>query len=202
VISVKTFTLLSGANFLRGTLRTMPVPEARLRETRYGLVPDGEGWFVLDARETRWRDTGPLGLYCSFESKRPFQGLGLNVNVLRPGEPMAMYHRERRQEGFLVLAGECVLVVEGEERTLVAWDFVHCPAGTAHVILGAGESPAVVVAFGARGGRRKGIEYLADPAALARGAGVEQDTTKPAEAYARFPPSSRTRYRDGLLPDL
>ncbi len=180
----------------------MPVPEAGLRETRYGLVPDGEGWFVLNARETRWRDTGPLGLYCDFEGKRPFKGLGINVNVLRPGEPMAMYHRERRQEGFLVLAGECLAVVEGEERKLAAWDFLHCPARTAHVILGAGEGPAVVVAFGARGGRRKGFEYLVDPAALAHGAGVEQVTTKPAEAYARFPRSSRTLYRDGLLPDL
>ena len=180
----------------------MPVPEAGLRETRHGLVPDGDGWFVLNARETRWRDTGVLGRYCTFEGKRPFRALGLNVNVLRPGEPMTMYHREQRQEGFLVVAGECLLVVEGEERKLVAWDFFHCPPGTAHVIIGAGDGPAVVVASGARGGRRKGFEYLADPAALAHDAGVDRTTTKPAEAYARFPSSSRTPYLDGLLPDL
>jgi uncharacterized cupin superfamily protein len=153
----------------------MPVPEAGLRATRYGLVPDGDGWFVVNARETRWHDTGPLGLYCDFEGKRPFKGFGINVDVLRPGEPMAMYHREQRQEGFLVLAGECLLVVEGEERSLVAWDFFHSPPGTAHVLVGAGEGPAVVVACGARGGRRKGMEYLGRRACARarRGRGAE-----------------------------
>jgi uncharacterized cupin superfamily protein len=179
----------------------MPVPEAPLRETKYGLMPDSDGWFVVNAREIRWRDTGPLGLYCDFEGKRPFRGFGINVNVLGPGECMSMYHRERAQEGFLVVAGECVLVVEGRERRLGAWDFFHCPGGTAHVLVGAGEQGGVVVAVGARGGR-KGFEYLVDETALAHGAGVEQETTKPAEAYARFPPSSRTRYRAGSLPEL
>ena len=71
----------------------MPVPEAPLRETKFGLVPDGDGWFVVNAREIRWRDTGPLGLYCDFEGKRPFKGIGINVNVLLPGQCMSMYHR-------------------------------------------------------------------------------------------------------------
>lgn len=179
----------------------MPVPEAPLRETRFGLVPDGEGWFVLNARETRWRDYGPLGAACDFEGKRPFGGLGINVNVLLPGEPMAMYHRERHQEGFLVLAGECLLIVEGEQRRLGAWDYFHCPGGTAHVVIGAGDGPSVVLAVGGRGGR-KGIVYLVEPAAGAHDAGVARETTKSAEAYARFPPSSRTRYREAWLLDL
>src|SRR5918996_6610813 len=166
----------------------MAVPEAPLRATKYGVVPDGDGWFVLNARETRWGDYGPLGAACDFEGKRPFKQLGINLNVLTRGEPMSMYHRENNQEGFLVLAGECLLTVEGEERPLEPWDFFHCPGGTAHVILGAGEGPAVVLAFGARGGR-KGIAYLVAPVALAHGAGVEEQTTKSAEAYARFPPS-------------
>jgi uncharacterized cupin superfamily protein len=177
----------------------MAVREAPLRATKFGLVPDGDGWFVLNARETRWRDYGPLGAACDFEGKRPFRGLGLNLNVLRPGEPMAMYHRERHQEGFLVLAGECLAVVEGEERRLGVWDFLHCPGGTAHVLVGAGIGPAIVLAFGARGGR-KGIVYAVEPAALAHGAAVERETTKSAEAYARFPPSGRTPYREGWLP--
>jgi uncharacterized cupin superfamily protein len=177
----------------------MAVPEAPLRATKYGLVPDGDGWFVLNARATRWRDYGPLGAACDFEGKRPFKQLGINLNVLNPGEPMSMYHRENNQEGFLVLAGECLLIVEGEERPLEPWDFFHCPGGTAHVILGAGEGPAVVLAFGARGGR-KGIAYLVAPVALAHGAGVEEQTTKSAEAYARFPPSRRAQYREGWLP--
>ena len=179
----------------------MAVREAQLRETRFGLVPDGDGWFVLNARETRWRDYGPLGAACDFEGKRPFKGLGINLNVLQPGEPMAMYHRERHQEGFLVLAGECLVVVGGEQRPLRAWDYFHCPGGTAHVVVGAGDGPSVVLAVGARGGR-KGIVYLVEPAAVARGAGVERETTRSAEAYAPFPPSSRTRYREGWLPDF
>ena len=69
------------------------------------------------------------------------------------------------------------------------------------MIVGAGDGPAVVVAVGARGGR-KGVVYEVDPAALELGAGVEQETTKSAEAYARFPRPVRTRYRDGWLPDL
>jgi uncharacterized cupin superfamily protein len=178
----------------------MAVPEAPLRSTKYGLVPDGDGWFVLNARDTRWRDFGPLGTYCNFEGKRGFKQLGINLNVLEPGQPMAVYHRENAQEGFLVLAGECVLVVEGEQRLLNAWDFFHCPGGTAHVVVGAGHGPAVVLAVGARGGR-KGLVYPVARAALEYGAGVARETTNPAEAYARFPRSTRSSYRDGWLPD-
>ena len=109
----------------------------------------------MNARESRWRDTGTLGAFCNFEGKRRFPGLGINLNVLRPGEPMGLYHRENAQEDFLVLAGECLLIVEGEERKLKTWDFFHCPPGTEHIIVGAGEEPAVVLAVGARGRRRK-----------------------------------------------
>jgi uncharacterized cupin superfamily protein len=178
----------------------MAVREAPLRSTKFGLCPDGEGWFVLDARDSRWRVYGPLGKACNFEGKRPFKQLGINLNVLQPGEPMSMYHRERHQEGFLVLLGECILIVEGETRPLKTWDFFHCPGGTAHAIVGAGDGPAVVAAVGARGGR-KGIVYEVAPAALEHGAGVDRETTKPAEAYARFPASTRSSYRDGWLPD-
>jgi uncharacterized cupin superfamily protein len=179
----------------------MAVPEAPLRATKYGLVPEGDGWFVLNARETRWRDYGPLGVACDFEGKRPFKQLGIHLYVLNPGEPMSMYHRENHQEGFLVLAGECLVIVEGEERPLEAWDFFHCPGGTAHAIVGAGDGPSVVLAVGARGGR-KGIVYLVAPAALEHGAGVEEETTKSAEAYARFPPSPRSKYGEGWLPEF
>jgi uncharacterized cupin superfamily protein len=179
----------------------VPVPEAPLRNTKYGRVADVDGWFVLNARDSRWRDYGPLGAACNFEGKRAFKQLGININVLEPGEPMGMYHRENHQEGFLVLDGECVLIVEGEERLLEAWDFFHCPGGTAHVIVGAGDGPAVVLAVGARGGR-KGIVYLVAAAALEHGAGVEEETKESAQAYGRFPPPTRTQYHDGWLPDL
>jgi uncharacterized cupin superfamily protein len=179
----------------------MGVSEVPLRATKFGLVADGDGWFVVNARASRWRDYGPLGVGCDFEGKRPFKQLGINLNVLEPGEPLGMYHRESHQEGFLVLAGECLLIVEGEERRLEAWDFFHSPAGTAHVLVGAGTGPAVVLAVGGRGGR-KGLAYLPDPVARAHAAAVEEETTNYAEAYAQFPRPARVPYRDGWLPDL
>ena len=178
------------------------IREAPLRNTTFGLVGDGEGWFVLNARETRWRDDGrPFGVFCDFEGKRRFKQIGISLYVLAPGEAMSMYHRERAQEAFLVLAGECLLVVEDEERKLSAWDFFHCPGGTDHAIVGAGSGRAVVLAVGARGGR-KGFVYPVAASALAHGAGVPRETTKPAEAYAPFPDSKRTVYGDGWLADV
>ena len=129
----------------------MGVPEIVPRETKHGLVADGDGWFVINAAESRWNDSGPFGLYCNFEGKRRFRQLGLNLNVLEPGQSLGLYHRERAQEDFLVLAGECLLLVEGQERRLRAWDFVHCPPETNHMIVGAGSGPSVVLAVGARG---------------------------------------------------
>jgi uncharacterized cupin superfamily protein len=181
--------------------RALTVPEIPLRETRYGLVADGEGWFVINARESRWRDAGHFGLFCNFEGKRRFRQLGINLNVLEPGQPIGMYHRELHQEDFLVLAGECLLIVEGQERKLRAWDFVHCPPETNHMIVGAGSGPAVVLAVGARGGR-KGLVYPVDELAVAHRAGVESEATKSEEAYASFPAWARCRYHEGSLPDL
>ena len=118
-----------------------------------------------------------------------------------PGQPMGSYHRERHEEGFLVLAGECLLLVEGQEIPLRAWDFFHCPGGTAHIIVGAGDGPSTVLAFGGRGGR-KGIEYLVDPVALRHGVGVEKPTTKSAEAYAGLPHPKRIRCGEDWLPTV
>jgi uncharacterized cupin superfamily protein len=176
------------------------VREARLRETKYGRAADGDGWFVLSARDSRWRDYGPLGLSCNFEGKRRFAQLGVNVNVLEPGQAMALFHRENAQEAFLVVAGKCILVVEDEEREVNAWDFFHCPPRTAHVIIGAGDAPAVVVAVGARRRGRRGLTYLQSEVAPKYGASVERETTQPSEAYARFPQSRRVVYCAGMLP--
>ncbi|MGH2921809.1 MAG: cupin domain-containing protein [Gaiellaceae bacterium] len=175
------------------------VPEAPLRRTKYGLVTDGEGWFVVNARDARWRDWGPLGFGCDFEGKRRFPDLGININVLEPGQSLGMYHRENGQEAFLVLAGSCILVVEGEERELKTWDFFHCPPQTEHMIVGAGDEPAVVLAVGARG-RRKGLVYTVSKAARKHGVSVKKETTKPAEAYADLPRPTRVSYGDGWLP--
>jgi uncharacterized cupin superfamily protein len=179
------------------------VSEAPLRMSKNGLVTDGEGWFVVNARESRWRDEGPFGSYCTFEGKRRFPQLGINISVFERGQKMAMYHRENAQEGFLVLAGECTLVVEGEERLLRTWDFFHCPAGTEHVIVGASEEPAVVLAVGARGRGRGATVYPVSKKAARYGASVDRETTKSAEAYAdlraKLPRSCWVPYRDGWL---
>lgn len=176
-----------------------------MRTTKNGPAPDGDGWFVLNARDSRWKEEGPLGTYCSFEGKRRFAQLGINISVLRRGESMGMYHRENAQEGFLVLEGECVLIVGGEERRLRPWDFFHCPGGTEHIIVGAGEEAAVVVAVGARGrGVGGGLFYPVSEIAARHGASVARETASPAEAYrairAELPRSTFVPYRPGLLP--
>ena len=182
------------------------IPEAPLRMSKNGLVVDGEGWFVVNARESRWKDEGSLGSYCTFEGKRRFPQLGINISVLDPGEAMGMYHRENAQEGFLVIDGECVLIVEGQERKLRAWDFFHCPGGTEHVIVGSGERGATVIAVGARGrGIGGGVVYVVSELAARHGASVERETTDAGEAYekahADLPRSRFVPYRPEWLPD-
>jgi uncharacterized cupin superfamily protein len=179
------------------------VPEAPLDRTEHGLVPEGEGWFVLNARDARWRERTGRGLRCAFEGEPAFPHLGISLYVLAPGEPIGMYHWEADQEDFLVLDGEALLIVEGEERPLRRWDLVHCPAGTEHIVLGAGSGPCVVLGVGARE-RSTGPGwggYTVNEVALRHGAGVERETTDVDEAYARFPETEPSRYRAGSLPD-
>ena len=178
------------------------VPEASLDATDDGLALAGDGWFVLNAREARWRDRPGQGYSLPFEGAMDFPQLGATLFVLGPGEPIGMYHWEADQEDFLVLAGEGLLLIEGEERPLRQWDFVHCPPGTKHIILGAGEGQCAVLAVGSRehqdgpgwGG------YTRDELALRHGAGVEEDTDDAGKAYAPFPRAVSTRYREGWLP--
>jgi uncharacterized cupin superfamily protein len=179
------------------------VPEARLESTEHGLVPDGDGWFVLNARDARWRPGKGRGAYCIFEGEPEFAQYGIHLVALEPGDAMAMYHWEADQEDFLVVAGEALLIVEGEERPLRQWDFVHCPAGTKHVIVGAGAGTCLVLAAGARD-LSTGPEwggYTVDETALRHGVGVERDTTDPDEAYAEVARREPSRYREGWLPE-
>ena len=93
------------------------VPEAPLERAEHGLMPAGEGWFVVNVGDARWEDGGPLGMWVTFEGDGArFEQVGVNLTLLQPGQPACMYHAEEGQEGFLVLAGECLLLVEGEER--------------------------------------------------------------------------------------
>jgi uncharacterized cupin superfamily protein len=166
-------------------------------------VPAGQGWFVLNAREARWRHREGRGERLPFEGESVFPQVGISLFVLRPGEPIGMYHWEAGQEDFFVLSGEALLIIEGEERPLRRWDFVHCPPGTNHMIVGAGDGVCVVLAVGARE-HQAGPDwggYTVDEVALRHGAGVEEETTDPREAYARFPDPEPAQYRDGWLPD-
>jgi uncharacterized cupin superfamily protein len=183
------------------------VPEAELEQTDAGLVPASVGWFVLNARDARWfhrprRDSLPLTGCDEFEAETYFPMLGLSIQVLTPGEPNSMYHWETEQEDFLVLSGEALLIVEGQERPLRQWDYVHCPPRTDHIIVGAGQTTCVVLAVSSRE-HMAGPEwggYTADEAALRHGAGVEEETTDASVAYARFPESVPVPYGEGWLP--
>jgi uncharacterized cupin superfamily protein len=178
------------------------VPEARLEQTETGLVPRGDGWFVLNAQDARWTHADGRGARLSFDGEAEFPQIGVNLFVLGPGEPIGLYHWEADQEDFLVLSGQALLLVEGEERPLRPWDFVHCPAGTKHIIVGAGDTSCAVLAIGARehqtddgwGG------YTVDELAQRHGAGASRETTDAAEAYAHLPQRGATVYREGWLP--
>ena len=179
------------------------VPEARLERTEHGVVPQGDAWFVLNAREAPWHDAPGRNAVCVFEGHTDFPQLGINLSVLAPGERMAMYHWEADQEDFLVLSGEALVIVEGEERPLRQWDFVHCPPGTKHTIVGAGGGPSVVLAVGARD-RSTGPDwggYTVDEVASRHGVSVDEETSDPSVAYARLPHRQRVAYDEGWLPD-
>jgi uncharacterized cupin superfamily protein len=179
------------------------VPEARLDRTDTGLVATGDGWFVLNAREARWHHADGRGSRLVFDGDTYFPQIGVSLFVLKPGEPIGMYHWEADQEDFLVVSGEALLIVEGEERPLRQWDVVHCPAGTKHIVVGAGDKPCVVVAVGAREHQRDGFAggYTVDDTARSHGAGVDRETTDVDEAYTGVVHRSPTPYAEGWLPD-
>jgi hypothetical protein len=184
-------------------VRRMHVPEAPLEQTEHGLVRKGEGWFVLNARDARWNSWPGLGHSTNLAGDVMFQQIGIGLTVLGPGEPMSMYHWENDEEDFLILSGEATLVIEGQERSLRQWDLVHCPPGTAHVIVG---GPCIVLGVGSRerhtfllpDGSREGRPdsgaYVADPVAQRLGAASERTTVSNREAYSRFPPREFAAY--------
>jgi uncharacterized cupin superfamily protein len=177
--------------------------EARLTAAKGGLIPAERGWFVVNAAEARWKDTGPFGLYCPFEGKLPFLQPGINISVLQPGQSLGRYHLEPgHEEHFLVLDGECVLVVEEQERRLVRWDFFHSPPGVAHMIVGSGDGPATVLSVGTRGngkGVSSGVTYPVSEVAARHGVSVERETNDPGEAYADAPRSKKSVPYGGWL---
>jgi uncharacterized cupin superfamily protein len=169
------------------------VPEAPLHDAGSGLAPTGAGWFVVNVGDAEWWTGEAFGSACRFESPDAwFSEVGINIRVLEPGQPGCLYHAESAQEAFLVLSGECRLLVEGEERTLRTWDFVHCPAGTEHVFVGAGDGPCIVLMVGARPEDEQ-LLYPVSELAARHGASAERETTSPKDAYARFTRPQRAR---------
>jgi uncharacterized cupin superfamily protein len=184
------------------------IPEAELEETEAGLIPKSAGWFVMNVRDARWFEkpgqghSVPLTGNDEYEAETFFPMLGMAIRVVDPGEPAGTYHWETEQEDFLVLAGAGILVVEGQERPLEQWDFVHCPPKTKHAFVGAGDAPLVLLCASSRQFQKDGPwgYYCADETAAKHNASSPEDTQDSGVAYARFPPSRATRYPGDLLP--
>ena len=174
------------------------IPEAPMQDGPGGKQPAGEGWFVINARDAAWIHNEKFGAGVTFEGTPQFPQYGINIQVMWPGQPNCYYHAEEGQEDFLVLSGECLLLVEGQERRLKAWDFVHCPPWTEHVFVGAGDGPCVFLGVGARNAG-EGLVYPVSELALRHGAGVAEEATSGKVAYAAVPETVPGPCPDGLL---
>jgi uncharacterized cupin superfamily protein len=158
--------------------------EATVRDTDTGKVAEGEGWFILNLAEASWERDSDLGTWCALEADDAhFSHFGIGPHLLMPGQANGRYHAETNQEGFLVLAGECIAIVEGEERHMRQWDYLHCPPGTYHITVGAGDGPCVILMVGARRPDRT-IHYPVSELADRYGASTPHETDRPREAYA------------------
>jgi uncharacterized cupin superfamily protein len=166
------------------------IEEAPLRKAEAGLVPDGEGWFIVNLADAEGMHTEAFGDACRFENGAegpPFPEFGINVRVLAPGRPNCMYHRENGQEVMLVLRGECIAIVEDEERPMRTGDFLYLPPWTTHVCVGAGDGPCAVLMVGTRKALDE-VFYPVSAVAAKYGASVERETDDATVAYAGVTP--------------
>jgi len=164
------------------------VREARIEDTDSGRVPAEDGWWIINLSEIGWTTVEGGGTWCVFEAPSArSRTLGIGVHILPEGETPGFYHLESEQEGFLVLSGECIAIVEGEERRMRQWDYLHCPPGTAHITVGAGPEPCAILMVGTRSPDST-TRYVVEPAASRYGASVEKETGSAEEAYAERPP--------------
>lgn len=151
------------------------------------MIEEQGGWFVVNVKDADWYGTPAFGKVCIFEDpQKRFEGTGVRLYVLEPGKPNCRYHRESAQENFLVLSGRCKLLVNGEERSLAAWDFVHCPPNVSHVFVGDGDGPCALLAIGDRP-EKVDIWYPESELARRFGAEVQAPTAEPKVAYADVP---------------
>ena len=174
---------------------TDTVRQAQLEDSGSGFRPVTQGWFVVNVRDAEWWFAQSRGGRCAFENEygdppAEFTQLGINVTVLEPGQT-SLYHAEENQEAFLILSGECALLVENEERRLRPWDFFHSPPWTEHGFAGAGEEPCVILMIGSRSG--PGVRYPVSELAARYGASVAEETSDWRQAYATVEPFRRER---------
>jgi quercetin dioxygenase-like cupin family protein len=171
------------------------MPEARLENSGSGLTPLTQGWFVVNVRDAEWWFAESRGARCAFDNEYgdppvEFAQLGINLTVLESGQTV-LYHAEENQEAFLVLSGECALLVENQERRLRPWDFFHAPPWTEHGFAGAGDGPCVILMVGARSG--PGVRYPTSDVAASHGASVAEETSDWRLAYATVAQFRRER---------
>jgi len=149
-------------------------------------IPVTQGWFVLHAAEAPWIRSRRFGRICNFEGDSRFPQVGVNLHVIDPGQPACLYHREEAQEDFLVISGECLVLIEEQELPLQAGHFVHCPPGTNHVFVGAGKGPCAILMIGYRPPETR-LCYPVSPLAAKHKASVAAVTPDPREAYDEWP---------------
>lgn len=164
------------------------------------LVPQGDGWFIVNVADAQAGENDPFGARTRFEGDSRFPEFGINVHIVRPGQPACFYHREDAQEAFLVLRGECLAVIEGQEHNMQTGDFLYTPPGTTHVLVGAGTTPCTILMVGMRRPDTE-IFYPIDATAAKSGASVSQETDSVKQAYAQKPQNVLTNLgRLGLNP--
>ena len=151
------------------------------------MVEETGGGFVVNVKDARWYRNAGFGRTCIFEKPgERFEQTGVRLAIIEPGQPNCLYHRENAQEDFLVLSGECLLLVNGEERKLGPWDYFHCPPGVSHVFVGAGEGPCLILMVGHRPKEWK-VFYPESELARHHGAEAPEPAEDPKVAYADAP---------------
>jgi len=161
--------------------------QASIERTAEGAIVTSPGWFVLNAAEMSWLHADGGGEWMAYgEPEGEFEQYGIGVHILWPGQANGLYHSESVQEDFLVLSGECLLLIEEEERRLQQWDFVHFAPGTRHICIGAGEGPCAILMVGARAADKK-LHYPVTELAQRHGVAAPEETDDPREAYRDLP---------------